>query len=38
MIHQSEKTTTCDYDTLHEFKKIKIRGHDLSTLHLNIPS
>ena len=38
MIHQSENSTSCDYDTPHEFKKIKIRGHDLSTLHLNIPS
>ena len=36
LFDQSENSTSCDYYTPHEFKKLKIRDHDLSILHLNI--
>ena len=38
LFDQSENSISCDYYTPHEFKKLKIKGHDLFILHLNISS
>ena len=38
LLDHQENSISCDYYTPHEFKKLKIRVHDLSILHLNISS
>ena len=35
---QSENSISCDYYTLYELNKIKVKQQDLSVLHLNISS
>ena len=38
VLNETENNISCDYFDIDEFKKIKIKHHDFSLLHLNISS
>ena len=38
VFNKTENNISCDYFDINEFKKIKIKHHDFSLLHLNILS
>ena len=38
VLNKTENSISCDYFKIGEFKKVKIKQHDFSLLHLNIMS